>query len=315
MTNAEQRRRMRQSLTWGKRLLIVVLILMAISYGVLKMAERSKDSVRLGLEDYLEQVTGKDAEITDLPAVRFTPDTILKMQGVLIREQGNKEKMLLRADEAYIAMPFWHLLFGIHKYEALEVKKLEIASDFLLPKKLTIRTAGITGSTSVDIPSYFIIEGSYNNHPLLITAEMLRDLRKGREPLYSFSRRVPITFKFGPLEGSGLLLRGSTQVALKDGILTRDVHKMSFVLDRIDINPLNIHAMGTINDVPFNAELTKSGETSILKIITSAHDNGSLLKIRNFVGDVRKDLGIEEENETLKIEIVQGKPVEELEQK
>lgn len=61
------------SITWGKRIVLVVIVLAGVFYGILNMAERSKDSIRLGLQDYMEKTTGQKAVITEMSTWNFRP--------------------------------------------------------------------------------------------------------------------------------------------------------------------------------------------------------------------------------------------------
>lgn len=265
----------RKSLTWGKRLIMVVLILGGLFYGTLILAAKNKDTVRLGFQDYLQQITGERAEITDLADLQFVPDLTFALKGILIRDKIDPQKTLITAEHAYISMPFWRMMFGMNTYLGFEIKKLQMASGFYLPAKLDANIIGITDTRPQRASPMFLIDGTYNNLSLLITAEMIRR-NKGGKALYSFEKEFPVTFKLGALEGGGTLVRGS-HAAIKDMVFTRGEQNASFTITDFGSNPLSFDAKGTINGVNFNAELTKSGEDRLLKI---SPENPSLENIK-----------------------------------
>jgi len=294
----------RQSLTWGKRLTLVILIMGGIFYAVLSLAERSKDSLRQGLEDYLRGASGQRAEITDLSEAKLIPDMLFNMKGIYIRDAKDSKKVYVHADNAYVAIPFWRLLLGMRSYAALEVKGLEIASGFFLPKKLTVDYAGISDPTPQTTKASFVVEGSYNNLPLLMTMVLDRNVgRKGA--LYSIPTLSLSTFKLGPLEGDGIYSRRYSGVSIEQLHLVRKGQVAKMTVEGLDNRPLNARAIGTIDKVPFNATLIQTGENSVLKIIPEASDRESLLKIETFINGIKEDFGVTGKDESLTVEIAE----------
>lgn len=295
----------RKSLTWGKRLILVVLIMGAMIYGVLSLAEKYKEPMRLGMQDYLMQATGHDAEITSLTKLQLTPNIVFGLDGIDIRERAESRKVLLHADKAYISMPFWNLMLGINSYHALEVKGLQVATGYWLPKKIDISIAGISDKPDSEIPPNFLIDGTYNNLPLLVTAEM--DRKAGKKFYkYSFKKEFPVTFKLGALEADGIYERGFTSASFKQVQMVKGADRAEFVARNVDTVPLSADIEGTINDVPFNAVLTKSGESNLLKITLASTGADDLKKVKRFVDSVSKDIGWSGKDNELKIEIIPG---------
>src|SRR5688500_5572690 len=96
------------ALTFGKRILIVLVILAAMIIGILKFAENSSGPLRLGLQDYLSRTSGgHPAEITSLEKSALFPQVEFILKDIVIRDKANKTKTLVAADQAHIAMSFW----------------------------------------------------------------------------------------------------------------------------------------------------------------------------------------------------------------
>lgn len=303
----------RRSLTWGKRLTLVILIVCGMFYGVLSLAERSKDSLRMGLEDYLRGVSGQSAEITEMVESKLMPDMVFTVKGVNIRDVKNADKVYIHADSAHIAMPFWRILFGLHSYAGLEVRGLEIASGFFLPKKLTIDYAGISDPPPQTARPTFVIEGKYNDLPLLIT--MVLERRAGKKHAhYSLPSLSLSTFKLGPLEGDGIYSRRFSGLSLEQLHLTRKGQDVKMTVEGLDNKPLDVRAIGTIDKVPFNATIkVQADDTNLLTIIPETDDTESLLKIEQFVRGIEQDFALTGKDKPLTITI--AKPSKEIEQK
>ncbi len=282
-------------------MLLTVLIMGAICYGILAIAERSKDPIRLGLQDYLTQITGGRAEITNLFEVQLVPDTLFKMGGIVIWDKDDPKKTLGKVETAYVALPFWHLLFGISQYYGFELKGFEAASGTLAPKKLALDFVGISAPEGQTSPA-FLLEGRYNDLPLLVTVEMIR--KKGSNPpLFSFAKTFSATLKLGGLEGSGILLREFSNVRMERGRLSRGEHTAEFTLEGIDKTPMDIKVKGTIDGINFNADLTKSGEAVRLDITPAGSAPEGIARIKDFIKKVESDLGLSEKDSELVITV------------
>lgn len=296
----------RKSLTWGKRLILVVLIMAGAAYGVLSIAARSKEPIRLGVQDYLTQATGNPSEITDMESVKLVPNVDFRMKGIVIRDREDLDKTLLKAGKAYISIPLLHLFFGIRKYLGFEIHDLEIATGFFLPKKLTLGYVGVSDPSGGEKAPHFIGEGIYNGKDLLVTAEMMRKDRKGKAPLYYFDDSFRLTAKLGTLEGEGVFVRGFASTMIDDAQIRKGQYAASFDITDIKRNPAHARAEGTVNAVPFKAELTPR----LLKIIPGSQKPEDLKILSSFFADVEKDLGIEGNADILKIEIISSDKTE-----
>jgi hypothetical protein len=305
--SAESRRK---SLTWGKRLILVVLIMGGAAYGVLSIAARSKEPIRLGLQDYLTQATGNPSEITDMESVKLVPNVDFRMKGIVVRDGKNRDKSLLKAESAYISIPLWHLFFGIRKYLGFEIHDLETATGFFLPKKLTLDFAGISDPSGGSKAPQFIGDGRYNGKELLVTAEMMRKDRKGKPPLYYFDDSFRLTAKLGTLEGEGIFVRGFTSTMIDDAQIRKGPYAASFDVTGIDRNPVHALAEGTVNGVPFKAELTPH----LVKVTPGSQTPEDLKILSGFFADVEKDLGTEGNADILKFEIVSQEQTEKTEE-
>lgn len=290
----------RKSATWGKRIVLSVLILGAVTYGVLSFAERSKEPIRLGIQDFLAQASGHPAEVTDMVTVKLTPNIIFRMKGIVIRDKDDRGKSLLKADHAYLSVPLVNMFFGIRSYLGFEIGKLEVASGFFLPKKLALDFTGISDPSGGEKSPQFMAVGKYNGQDLLLTADMLRKDRGKKPPLYRFDNSFRITAALGMLQGEGVFVRGFTDVSVKDAVFRRDGDEAKFNVTDIEREPLHAAFDGTINDIPFKAELTPH----LVKITPGSDKPEDLKTLARFFGDVAGDLGVNENPDILKFDIV-----------
>lgn len=294
MNSSEWRKK---SLTWGKRLTLVVIILFGLIYGVLSLAERSKDALRQGFEAQLMKATGYQAHITDMVTADLVPTVSFRMKGITLQDKENPDKTVLDIKQAYIATSFFSMMTGVGKYYGLEFKDVDIASGLLFPKKTSLKFAGVSDPSPVTAPATFLVDGTYNDLPLLLTAELQRKI-KSRGPFYSLADSFPVTFKLGPSEGTAMYKRGFLDAGLYDGLLTRDGHELRFKIELEDDEPLKIKALGALDGVHFNAELTKTGEDKLLKISSESQKENDLTGLKKFMEAFLKDLGLSEKDLT-----------------
>lgn len=291
----------RHSLTWGKRLGIVVLIMGAIMWGVLSLAQRSPEALRKGLEDYLTKSTGHRGEITDLAEARLLPTVVFTMRGINIRDYKNPDKIYVHADSAHISTPFWRMMFGAGGFRAMEIKGLEVATGYGLPQKLTVDFAGISDPAPDTAPPHFLFEGTYNALPLLATMEM--DRQTGKDIIYTQSSKAFTTFKLGESEGEGILERHLTSVSLEAARIERGGMAAEFTAQDVHKSPPDSRIKGNVDGAPFNAVLTGTGENMLLKITPESSDPAGLATIRRFVDLVMGDLGLLGDDAPLRVEI------------
>lgn len=290
----------RESLTWGKRLVIVILIMAGLFYGVVSLAQRSTDPLRKGLEDYLTKSTGHVGEITDLVEAKLVPLVLFKMKGINIRDAKDEKKIYVHADSAYISTAFWRMMLAGGFY-ALEIKGLEIATGYLFPQKLTLDFAGIS-DPDVTVAPYLMAQGEYNKLPLLVTMEMERKQTR-RGPVYTLGDNSMTSFKLGTMDGEAITARGFNSVSFESARLQKDGMIAEFTAKNIDSDPKNINIKGMIEGVPFNALLTGSVDNMTLKITPENTDPSNVAKIKRFTDAVMKDLALEDNTTTVHVEI------------
>lgn len=300
------------TMTWCKRVLLVVLIIGALFYGVLKVAERSTDSMRLGIQDYLSSATKNPAEVTELTTVQLIPEVVFRMGGVSILDKDDPKKALAKAEKAYFAIPLWKLFLGQKDYIGMEIQGLEFSGGYVLPKKLDLGFLGISDPSPEKggTPS-MIADGHYNGLPLLITGEMTRHAAK-KYYLYEFASAFPFTFKLGQTEADGLFTQGFNSISLKQVQLIRGDERAEFVLRDFKPNPVSGTIEGTINDQPFNGSLTTNGDNITLAIVPGP--DADIAKIRTLVGKIEKDIGLKKDDR-LQVEIRDASGKEELNKK
>lgn len=290
----------RKTMTIGSRIATVIVVLILLVIGVLKLAERSEEPLRLGVQDFLSKLTGGQAEITEMPKSELFPEIIFHVKGVVVREQEKKDKSLITAEDGYLAIDFWRSFLGFSRFNAFEIRNLKISSGYLFPAKMDLVFAGISDPPPHEISPVLLLEGAYNKLPLMVTIEMRRH---GQEkPKYDFGKVVPMTFKLGTLEASAYMERKFDSVGFEKITAVRGPHKAIFAMTEIKNDPLLMKANGTLDDVPFSAELTKQDKIKTLVITTSEPE-----KITKFMDLVRHDFGIDKDSKTFIINILPEK--------
>lgn len=283
----------KDSMTWGKRIVFVLLIMVAAIYGVLSMASRSPEALRKGLEDYLVKSTGHYGEITELSSVKLVPDIMFEVKGVSVRDRDNFDKVYIYAQSANIGLPLWRMIFGGGGiYRAFEITGLQIATGYILPKKLSLDFAGIADPDPQSSAAQFILDGTYDNRPLLATMEMTRKATK-RGPLYAFASKSLSTFKLGDTEGQGLVSRSLFSVSIEAGTLRSGGMNAEFTVADLHKDPLNMKIKGTVEGAGFNAVLTASGDNTLLSVTPDA-DVGTdgRIAVKRLVESVLGDLAL-----------------------
>lgn len=276
---------------------MVLAVMAALMIGVLKLAEGSTDSLRLGVQDFLSELTRQNAEVTEMPKSELFPEIIFHIRGVIVRDRKDNEKSVMKVDDAYLAIDFWRSFIGFSKFNALEIRNLELASGYFLPEKLNLVFAGISDPPPHVISPQLLFEGTYNQQDLMATIEMRRHGTK--KPKYDFGKVVPMTFKLGTLEASGYLERKLGSVGFEKITAVKGPHQAVFSLKNIENNPLSVKADGMIDGVPFKADLSEIDNVKTLRIVTADPE-----KISKVVYLVLSDFGIDKDDKTFMIEVL-----------
>ncbi len=305
MTHETSKAWRKRTVTWGKRLVLTILILGGVFYGVLSMAERSREPIRQGLQDYLEKETGHRAEITSITEVTLVPDVMFVMKGILLRDSQNREKSLVKAESAYISLPFSSMVFGSGKYYGFEVKKLEVATGYFLPKKLTLNFFGISHKDPGLGSTHFLMEGIYNNLPLMVTAEMFVNTL-GKRPVYSFRDEFPVTLAIGPTQMGGQYVRRWDGIYIRSINLSREGIVADFDVSDIQKTPLSANIKGNIEGVPFTGTLKNQEDKMLLIINLDQASPQNFKTIERFISGIKKDLGLGLPSDPVIIDITQS---------
>lgn len=280
-------------MTWGKRIVLAALLVFCAVYAVLSLAQRSPEALRKGLEDYLVKSTGHYGEITELSEVRLVPDILFVMKGISIRDRNDHDKVYAHARSADISVPLWRMMFGGGgSYRAFEIKGLQLASGYLLPKKLALDFAGIADPDPSSVPAQFILDGTYNDRTLLATMEMTRS-PSGKGSLYAFASKSLASFKLGGTEGQALVVRGLFDVSLDAGTLDSGGLSATFTAEGLHRKPLDIKIEGRVNEAGFNAVLTEAGDNILLTLTShEGTDAEGRAAIKHFIESVLEDLAL-----------------------
>lgn len=286
------------------KIAIVIGVLVAIMIGILKIAEKSKDSLRLGLQDYLLQATGHPSEISNLETAKLFPQIDFSMKGIVVRDKDAKSKTLITAGHARMSLSFWNTFLGIRRYNVLEATDVAFASGYVMPQKLTLKFMGIS---DIDprgfLPPQFTMVGQYNGKPLAATAEMERHGKSNFS--YGFDSTFPVTFKIGETEAVGQFVRGFTQVGFKGvAIVSGGIHGLFSTTD-MTFEPLNITFEGTVADAPVSGTISQIEQELVVTLTPTSDDVKGLKKLESFAKSMRDDLGLGAADGNFKI-VIEG---------
>lgn len=279
----------RKSITWGKRIVLVLLILGGLFYGMLSFAEKNPEPIRQGLEEYLTEAAGSPAQITTMTKVELVPYTAFGLKGVSLRAPDDPGKSLVTANAVYVSLPLKTLLFGAREYYALQAEKLEIAGGYFLPKKLALSYAGISDKTPEDGAANLVAEGNYNGQDFLLTAALER--KRGKKFYsYKIGDASVFTFKIGTVEGDGVFNRKAG--SFENITLVRGPHKAEFSMSHLfGKGPLTLD--GKINGVAFTGVTEKTDGKTVLVITPVYAERDDDKRIENFVKVIGHDMGID----------------------
>lgn len=291
-----------KTLTFGKRLFVVVLILAGIFVGILELAERSKEPLRLGLQDYLTQVSGHPAEITVLEKSELFPDIDFVLKGIVIRDKDDSNKTLVTVDRAAVSMSFWKRFVGRADYKTLSLENAAFATGYLLPRKLEIFFAGIADPKAEAGNPHFILEGAYDGRDVLLTAAMQRHGEK--DSSYDFPGRFPVTFKIGETEAAGVFHRGLVESGFETLEIKSGGQTVVFSIPDIRTDESAIPLTGKIGDGAFQGHLKPAEGGFVLAFDASGLNVLQQTQLQEFARGVRQDLAFGDEN-IFRIEIQQ----------
>ncbi len=301
----------RTSITWGKRIIMAAIIVIGGGYIVLSLAERSTDSIRLGFQDYMSRASGHEAEITELSRAQMVPDMAFRMKGVLIRDKSARDKVLISAKEAYIAVPLWRMLTGLPRYIGFEVRDLSIASGFFMPMKTTISFAGISDPTPDSKLPQFIVEGDYNGQEILVTAQMERS-QSSRYYLYQLPGEFPFTFKIGKIEGAGTYDRRLTDVIINPLTITHGGHTATMNMILTGEKEISARIEGNVDGAIFKGDVSGDAPQRVLTIIPEEEGGKDAETIEIFVQAMMDDLGLKnQESDPLRV-VVGKQPIQDI---
>lgn len=290
------------ALTFGKRILIVIAILIGAMIAILEFAEGMKDPIRLGLQDYLTKVSGDNpAEISAVEKSELFPEVEISLKGIVIRDKDDAKKTIVSVEHAEITMSFWKTFLGITDYRIFKIEKAEFATGYVFPKKLSLSFAGISDPSPPSSAPYFVFDGNYNDRPLLITAEMQR---KGTKNVhYDFASEFPLTFKLGGTEADARFQRNLTNLRFVQTAIVSHGRKVILRTEGVEFDPLHIRFIGDMGGYSLAGELEQSGDDYTLYIVPGSENREFLANLAAFVASVKDDLGLKAKDEHIKIEI------------
>lgn len=189
---------------WWIRVPIIIAIVLYVSLMVLSRIGGSSDTLRSGLEGYLNDATGLTAHIGKLIDARFYPEQKVDVENVSLYESaGGGGSSVVTVGKASIATGFWSNMSGRTGYRVMDLRNARIAPGVLLPQELRIERAGI----QADDPAkpLFVIRGEYGGKPVDGTVLLSSKKTRSGKVEYRLADQAPFEFTMGPVAGEGVL--------------------------------------------------------------------------------------------------------------
>ncbi len=305
-TNDQTKTRLQKATRWMIRIGMVIGVLCLVLIGVLKAVESSKEPLRQGLQDYLSQVTGHRAEITDLKEVHLFPNVHFHATGLVVRDTADPKKIIMTAKDGIVETPFWRMFMGVTGYHEFSVSDLTASADYFLPARLEIDKLAIgnnQNAVSAKDAGLLRLQGRYNTHPLDVSLSMKRR-GEGDKFLYSISNSAAFTFTLGILKAQARIERGWTHTEIKNLSFERGKAKGLFNLIQEQANPFKMSGSGDINGHPATLDIREEAANGGFSIIMKTNDLSDAQKkeIEGFAKALQNDLKIGEETVSFVLE-------------
>jgi hypothetical protein len=176
LTKGQKRRRL------ALRIVLILALLFCLSLWVLSFLGGPHEALKEGLEDFVSESTGMDAEIGQFDGFYFYPAVKFDASDIRLGNESNKNAITIERLEMHSS--FWDIFFSRSKIRHLKMKNLVAEAGSILPGALNISEASILPETKYGSPG-LIAEGTYGEHALNLFYELGMHKGHGDPTVYS----------------------------------------------------------------------------------------------------------------------------------
>ncbi len=153
--------------------------LFVISLGILAALGGKSDSLKNGIEDYLGQAMGMQAQIKDFNHMGFFPKLELDAGGIAFRKKEG-DAADITVDQAKFSAGFFDLMLSRQRFSAINVENLRAAAGVFGDKALHVTRLGVKEEEGKE-PLLFMT-GTYGAEPITLELSLGRDGSSYRLP-------------------------------------------------------------------------------------------------------------------------------------
>ncbi len=151
----------RRRLRLVRRIVFWLFVLSVIALWVLSRLGGNGEPLRLGMQDYLSQVSGMTAEIGDFRDMRFFPIAGIDIGDTTFTDSAGAPRAKLA--HLRIRMNFWDVFFNRRRYHELMLSGLHLMPGGHLPGAVVIDSAGLSAEEKA-----FTLSGHYQERPFTL---------------------------------------------------------------------------------------------------------------------------------------------------
>lgn len=170
---------------------VIMMVIIGVMLVALKVVERYPVPLRQGFEQYLSNVTGTNATISELEEIKFFPNIVFKAKNITFHNGANAAQIDLEVEEINYQAPFLSVFVGAGKFNEFSLKNVNSIAGFMGPKSIQIETAIVVNESQDgeegEKESFILANGEVDGKP----AEIKIDIEAEK-----YNYRLPKNIKF-----------------------------------------------------------------------------------------------------------------------
>jgi len=201
---------------------VIMMIVVGVMLVALKVVERYPVPLRQGFEQYLSNVTGTNATISELEEIKFFPHIVFKAKDLTFHNRANAARIDLEIEEINYEAPFFSAFMKTGKFNDFSLRNLTSLAGYISPKAIVIETIDIVNEGEGN-------EGEENKRESFILAkgkvgEELVQVKLDIEA-QKYNYKLPNNIKFsltvGEYSADTVLKRNLTSVTFDDLVFSK----------------------------------------------------------------------------------------------
>lgn len=150
---------------------LVLGVLFVLMIAALKIMENSGESLEKGIEGYLSEVSGMNADIKEMGEVSFFPDVDIVLKDIQFYTVYDPSFFPLHIDEISFSMPFFSVFFRQKVFERLSISGLKASAKIMTPFPIEIMQMEVVPAGETPYPA-LVLKGVYNGRKLFASIEV-----------------------------------------------------------------------------------------------------------------------------------------------